>query len=281
MSWGPPAGCDTTCLPHVARRARVGRWRRLIRLTAFALMLPVALATAVVLPVLTARTGLGWARFWARATLACLGVRVAGPSLPRNHAGTGRLIVANHISWLDILVVLSVAPGILLAKKEIGQWPVIGAVARRGPTLFIDRERLRALPSTVDAIATRLRQGHDVVVFPEGTTYCGRHGGKWYPAAFQAALAARAQVWPLRLTYRDAHGTPATGAAFLGAETFVSSLARVVSARDLSVRIGQGTGLTAEAGWSRRDLAVRARSGFAAKGAEAAPLGARPTLVSA
>ncbi|MBK3590379.1 1-acyl-sn-glycerol-3-phosphate acyltransferase, partial [Streptomyces sp. MBT57] len=117
----------------------------------------------------------------------------------------GELVVANHISWLDIPLVASVLPGRMLAKSEVGRWPLLGRLAGLGSTLFIDRDRLRALPGAVDTVAAALRAGSRVVAFPEGSTWCGRgSGGVFRPAVFQAAIDAEVSVRPVRIIYGTA-----------------------------------------------------------------------------
>ncbi|MFF4096736.1 lysophospholipid acyltransferase family protein [Streptomyces sp. NPDC001834] len=98
------------------------------------------------------------------------------------------------------------------AKREMGDWPLLGPLAAAGGTLFVDRDRLRALPGTVHEIAAALRGGARVVAYPEGTTWCGRGGGRFGPAVFQAAIDAHAEIRPVRVSYRtgppcdEAHG---------------------------------------------------------------------------
>lgn len=141
------------------------------------------------------------------------------------------LVVANHVSWLDVLLVAAVCPGRMLAKHEVSGWPVVGRLARSRGTLFIDRERIRSLPGTVAAIARALRDGETVVAFPEGSTWCGREAGRFRPAVFQAALDAGAPVRPVAIRYRLAGGEPTTVPAFVGDDTLTASLRRVVAAR--------------------------------------------------
>ncbi|WP_137991917.1 lysophospholipid acyltransferase family protein [Streptomyces vilmorinianum] len=177
----------------------------------------------------TARRAL--VRGWCRTVLRAFGVRitVTGASAP---AEGPLLVVANHISWLDIPLIAAVLPGRMLAKREVRAWPVLGPLAARGGTLFIDRDRLRALPDTVRAMARALAGGGRVIVFPEGSTWCGRRGGAFRPAAFQAALDASAAVQPVRLVYR-----PAGPAAFVGDDPLAASLWRIVTAREITAEI--------------------------------------------
>ena len=111
-----------------------------------------------------------------------------------------------------------------VAKSDVRAWPVIGLLAARGGTLFIDRDRLRRLPAPWPRSPTRLRDGQSVLVFPEGSTWCGRTQGRFYPASFQAAIDAGAPVRPVALRYRLADGSPTTAAAFVGDDTLIASV---------------------------------------------------------
>ena len=111
----------------------------------------------------------------------------------RPDPAAGALLVANHVSWLDVVVILAHAPARLLAKREVRAWPLIGRLAATLGTVFVDRSRPKTLPATVGRIRAELAAGGVVAVFPEGTTWCGRMGGTFRPAMFQAAVdAARA-----------------------------------------------------------------------------------------
>ncbi|MYW46617.1 lysophospholipid acyltransferase family protein, partial [Streptomyces sp. SID161] len=176
-----------------------------------------------------------WIRRWCRLIVRAVGVRVrvTGAAVP---AG-GVLLVANHVSWLDIPLLAAVRPGRMLAKAEIRQWPVAGALAARGGALFIERDRLRALPGTVGRIAGALREGAAVTAFPEGSTWCGRAHGRFRRAVFQAALDAGVPVQPVSLRYRLLDGAPGTAAAFVGEDSLPASLWRVARTRGLVAEV--------------------------------------------
>ncbi|MGW9122813.1 lysophospholipid acyltransferase family protein, partial [Streptomyces sp. NPDC055663] len=238
-------------------------------------------------------------RRWAPGVVRAIGVRdriVGGPAQPAGPPGTtGTLVVANHISWLDIPLVAAVFPGRMLAKSEIRGWPLLGPLAARGGTLFVERDRLRALPTTVRTIGAALRGGSRVVVFPEGTTWCGRGpGGRFAPAAFQAAIDADAAVRPVRITYRTTpprrtgtgraghnapaehdeppeHDEPAGAAAFVGDDPLVASLWRVVTAAGLTAEIRVLPQIPTAGRADRRDLARRAQTAVASESANRPP----------
>ncbi|GAA2880862.1 lysophospholipid acyltransferase family protein [Streptosporangium fragile] len=170
------------------------------------------------------------------------------------------LIVGNHVSWLDPLVMAAAWPCRLLAKRDVLRWPLIGVLAAAAGVLFIDRERLLALPGAVDRMAAALAGGHPVAAFPEGTTWCGREMGAFRPAVFQAALDAGAPVRPVALRYLGPAGVPATGSAFVGDDMLWASVRRVVAMRRLTVEV---TVLPEVRGRDRRALAWAAESSVA------------------
>ncbi|MER8090131.1 lysophospholipid acyltransferase family protein [Streptomyces sp. NPDC094048] len=221
-------------------------------------------------------------RRWAYGVVRAFGVRVRVVGAPEAVA-PGALVVANHISWLDIPLVAAVFPGRMLAKSEIRDWPLLGRLAAASGTLFVERDRFRALPATVGRIAEALRGGSRVVVFPEGTTWCGRGGGRFGPAVFQAAIDADAAVRPVRISYRTPpphgsaaarppghdgsapaeHNIPAGAAAFVGDDPLTASLWRVVTAAGLTAEIRVLPPIAAGDGPDRRALARLAQTAVA------------------
>jgi 1-acyl-sn-glycerol-3-phosphate acyltransferase len=194
----------------------------LARLCGLAAVLVAALVGVGLLP---GRARAHWLRTCYRAVLHCCGVRlrVAGEL-----GDGGELLAVNHLSWIEVLAVGTLRPLRMVAKREMGDWPVIGGVARRSGALFVDRAGLRGLRATVAATADVLREGADVAVFPEGTTWCGAAAGPFRRAVFQAAIDAGAPVRPVAVVMRLPNGVRATAAAFIGDQTLWDSLMRVL-----------------------------------------------------
>jgi 1-acyl-sn-glycerol-3-phosphate acyltransferase len=252
------SSCGVGCLPRGGPAAPLLRVARLLALGGVLLgglagmLVLLAAAAPGAGPRLRARLRAGVVGRWARGVLAALGVRLTVRGAPPRRAA---LVVANHISWLDVVALLAVVPAArLVAKAEVRDWPLIGGLARASGALFVDRSRPRALPTLVRRAARALADGAVVAGFPEGTTWCGPAAGPFRPALFQAALDAGARVVPVALTYRVG-GAPSTAAAFLGRDTLWDSVRRVAGARGLVVGVDLTAALHPAAGTDRRALA--------------------------
>lgn len=247
--FGPTSACGRGCLPRPGVTPRVGWAVRAGRLLALVAVLGLGVGVAALQPIVRGRGVRGWFRLLLRAAGVRLQIRggsrlsTSGPP-----AAAGTLVTANHVSWLDIPAVLAVERLRVVAKSDVRRWPVIGLLAAAGGTLFIDRRSLRRLPRTVTDIAASLRDGRSVLVFPEGSTWCGRTHGRFYPAAFQAAADAGAPVRPVQVRYLLGDGQLSTAAAFVGEDTLLDSVLRVIAVRGLTVEVRLGaisTGPTA------------------------------------
>jgi 1-acyl-sn-glycerol-3-phosphate acyltransferase len=217
-------------------------------------LLLLLLGAVVVAPRLTpGRRGSLSARLAAR-TLRTLHVRVrrfgAAP-----YDGP-MLLVANHISWLDVYALNALVGGPRsVAKSEVARWPFAGAIARGFGTFFHVRGRYRDAARVKNAVAVALRAGERVLVFPEGTTTEGGSVGRFHAALFQAAVDAGVPVQPVAIRYPMADGSPDPAASFVGEMTFVESLVRVLGRRRLEARLTFGPVLSS-AGRTRRELAA-------------------------
>lgn len=150
--WMPVSPCGEGCLPPPAVVPSVSWARRLPRLLAAAMLL---LAGAAVLPLLGPPRRERALRAWCRALLRALGITLEITGGERFATpGVGVLVVSNHMSWLDLIALGAVQPLRMVAKSEVRGWPVLGSLARRMGTVFLERERLSTLPRTVEAVLT-------------------------------------------------------------------------------------------------------------------------------
>jgi len=171
---------------------------------------------------------------WAQGVLRIMGIglQVHG----RAHAGPV-LLVANHISWLDIVVMLAAQYCRFVAKSELKAWPLVGPLATAAGTLYIERASSRDALRVVHHMAERLQAGDVLAVFPEGTTGDGVEVLPFHANLLQAAIAAQAPAQAVGLRFVDARGQPSFAPCYIGDDTFVGSVWRTLCARGLVVHV--------------------------------------------
>lgn len=198
---------------------------------------------------------------WSRQLLAIVGVRVQQengvPAL--EHA----MIVANHVSWLDIFVINSLHPCHFVAKSEIRDWPVLGWLAEKGGTVFLARGNRRELRQIFKSMVAALEAGERVAFFPEGTTAAQGTVLPFHANLFEAAVDANVQVQPYALRYFNAEGQLHPSVDFTGDMTFARSMLAVLSGPAIDARLTCLPPLDS-AGAHRRQLAQAAHDAVAA-----------------
>jgi 1-acyl-sn-glycerol-3-phosphate acyltransferase len=213
-----------------------------------------AALTLPVLPSLPAERRARVVRRSALGVLRSLGIRLDLRGGPDQRA-LGSLIVMNHVSWLDIVVLLAAGRSRIVAKTEVRGWPVIGQIARHVGTIFVNRSRPLTLPDTVAEVRDALAEGQSVSVFPEGTTSCGRTVRRFRPAFFQAAADTAAPIVPVTLRYAQAGVGRIAAPAFIGDDNLLTSIGRIVRLRGLTVSACYGAAIYPTPGAGRRTLA--------------------------
>ncbi|MEI5996853.1 1-acyl-sn-glycerol-3-phosphate acyltransferase [Paraburkholderia bengalensis] len=174
----------------------------------------------------------------------------------------GVLVVANHISWIDIYVINAWRPTPFLSKAEIRKWPVVGWCAQQLGTVFIQREKRSDAKRIMHDLANRLNAGELMCVFPEGTTSDGVQLLPFHANMFQAAVSASRPVQPVCLMYEDAQGRQSTAPAYIGEMSLGQSLDALLRGGPLTAHVYVGAALAP--GADRRLLAAEAQASVAA-----------------
>ncbi|MBN8225239.1 MAG: 1-acyl-sn-glycerol-3-phosphate acyltransferase, partial [Xanthomonadales bacterium] len=170
-------------------------------------------------------------RWWSDKMLRVLGLRldVQGSFRPG-----GKMLVANHVSWLDIMVVHAVCPEArFVSKAEVRHWPLVGRLVGAADTLYIERERKRDALRVVHQCAEALRAGDTVAVFPEGTTGPGDALLPFHANLLQAAIAVAAPLQPVALRFADRRHAVSPHALWLGDTTLAQTLWQLAMADGL------------------------------------------------
>lgn len=176
---------------------------------------------------------------WAAKMLRIFGIELQqqGLALARGPV----LLVANHISWLDILVMHACGYCRFISKADVHGWPLIGGMAASAGTLFIERESRRDAMRVVHHMVERLRAGEVLAVFPEGTTGDGLTLKPFHANLIQAAISANAPVQPLALRFVDGRtGSISHAPRFIDDDTLLSSVFKTLSTEGLQARVTVG-----------------------------------------
>lgn len=194
-------------------------------------------------------------RAWQAGLVRVFGFRLRRSGTPLPGAV---VFVANHVSWVDIVVLHSQRMMGFVAKREIAGWPLVGWMATRGETIFHERGSTESLGGVLHEMLARLRGGRAVGVFPEGRTRGGTEVGPFHARIFTAAVEAGVPVQPVALCYGE-HCAAQTVVAFRGREGFPGNFLRLLGepARLAEVRFLEPIPAGSEDG--RRRIAELAR----------------------
>jgi 1-acyl-sn-glycerol-3-phosphate acyltransferase len=175
---------------------------------------------------------------WARSMLAIIGIEVR----VKGHPAQGPvLMAANHISWLDILVMHAACHCRFVAKSEIRSWPLVGVLTTGGGSLYIERGSRNDAMRVVHQMADALCQGQVLAVFPEGVTGDGITVQPFHANLLQAAISAEAPIQPIALQFMNAHTQEVSLApCYRDDDTLVSSLWRTLRAPPLLAQVRYG-----------------------------------------
>lgn len=201
---------------------------------------------------------------WSSLLLCVCGVRLVERPAPGSarlaELRGGSLLLANHINWIDVFLVLSVCPSHFVAKMEISRWPLVGALVAGVGTLFVERGRRRAVHQLNDRIEYMLRAERRVVVFPEGTTSEGDRLLQFHGNLIEPALKIGVPIVPVGIRYRGLDGEPTDAVTFVGEMTLGESARRLLGAPGIQAELHALPPLTGD---TRQAVAAKARLALA------------------
>ncbi|HEU4621000.1 MAG TPA: lysophospholipid acyltransferase family protein [Burkholderiaceae bacterium] len=237
------------------------RVRIVLRLAALIVHTLVGLFCALVIFVIVgARGRAAITRWWSKGVLRISGMRLDIANAPRDLAELrGALLVCNHISWIDIYVLNALIPARFVAKAEIRGWPIIGLLAKRSGTLFIERGRRHAVHNVLQSMAKKLKAGEPCIIFPEGTTSDGTSVLPFHANLLQAAFEAGVPIRPLALRYLQ-DGATTTIPAYVGDDVLIDSVVRVFGASHLQAQLHILAPINPRDCATRHEAAAHARS---------------------
>ncbi len=198
-------------------------------------------------------------REWSRSLLALLEVRLEVRGKPLDWTSRNTLVVANHVSWLDIYLLNAARPLRFVSKAEVRGWPVVGWLAVFTGTLFLERGKRRDTARVNDAVTRALADGDCVAFFPEGTTTDGTHIKPFLSSLLQAAVNAQSTLQPVALSYLRPDGGIDTTAAYYGDMSMLDSLRNILAQRHIRAELRLLDPIACT-GKQRRELAQQAEN---------------------
>ena len=194
-----------------------------------------------------------WLQWCSRRTLRVFSVTYeARGTCPQ----TG-LLVCNHLSYLDILVLVSLTPAVFVSKSEVKSWPVFGWFARLSGTLFVDRTRRRDVTRMNAEIQRALDDGNVVVLFPEGTSWNGREVLPFKSSLLEPIVGANHPLSVGRIKYALNDGTVEDDVCYWGDMTFFPHLINLMTKRQIRAQVGFAP--VAQPASDRKELARQLR----------------------
>ena len=177
-----------------------------------------------------------WLHSTARLVMTSLGIRTRLEGRPPTHG----LAVANHLSYLDIVILSAVMPCFFVSKVEVDGWPFFGEAARSGGTIFLDRASRSSANAAADEISERLKLSIPVLLFPEGTSTDGSRVLRFHSRLIDPATSAGTPITAAAIRYVIQDGTQERDLCWFGDEQFLTHLWKVLGKAGFSAEVHFG-----------------------------------------
>ena len=173
-------------------------------------------------------------QFWCKRLLSIFEIKVEVKGISSYLSNQKQyLMVANHISWMDIIVIQSIKPCIFVAKSDVASWPLFGWVAQMTGTIFIKRDKVSDIKKALKKMKRRLIK-RSVCIFPEGTSTSGRYLLPFKSNLFQSSIDTNKSILPLCLRYEQ-NNSYSDKAAFVDDMSLVDSINKIKQEKDMRV----------------------------------------------
>ena len=150
------------------------------------------------------------------------------------------LMVCNHLSYLDTIVIATQVPLVFVAKSDVRKWPVIGLLLESAGTILADRTRRSSAVETSSEILRAMESGLPVVIFPEGTSSDGSGVLPFKPALLQIVLDTRKPITPAAISYKAETGDLKNDVCYWGNHTFATHIIRLAKIQNLTAHLTIG-----------------------------------------
>lgn len=207
---------------------------------------------------------------WSYRLTEMLGLHIKVCGVPPK-SGQRTLILANHVSWVDIFALNAVSTARFVAKSEVGSWPLIGRLCKGTGTLFIERENKRDTARLNHEIVAALETDQNIAVFPEGTSSDGTSLRPFRSSLLQPAIACQTIIQPVYLRYVDANGSLSRTAAYCDDISFGTSMWNLLAGQGITVELHYLDLISATSSDDRRKLTNSIEARIRAKQLELSP----------
>jgi lyso-ornithine lipid O-acyltransferase len=166
------------------------------------------------------------------------------------------LIASNHLSYIDIVVIASIAPGVFVSKNEVRYWPIIGFLSTWAGTLYLRRDRRADVAKVGGQIADNLKEGRRVIVFPEGTSSNGRTVLPFHSSLFSPSVKTNTPVTPCHLSYSEISNDPENLVCYWGSMLFLTHFLKLLTLDSIHATLEFGEAI--QENLNRKQLATLA-----------------------
>lgn len=172
--------------------------------------------------------------FWSRLLCKVCGLKLYSFGIIQDNPV---LLVANHVSWLDIPVIHSYKLAGFVAKNEISKWPLLGRAVIIGETVFIDRGKHDSRRQVLEKMKSRLSKGRSIAIFPEGKATNGEYLGRFHRQLMHAAIETQTPIQAMTIKYINPDGNRNKDITFKDNEGFVKNVFRILTLASSRVEV--------------------------------------------